>query len=229
MATKTLIIVRHGNTFLPEQTPTRVGRSTDLPLVEEDRGRSVGRYLAAQGYKLDQVYAAPLKRTMQTASLALEEMQSKLSIIPEIQFAEIDYGPDENKTEADVLDRLGREYIKINNISDVDEEQILLYGKKVIDEWDNNGTVPFGWSVNTNSIIQTWIDFADSIKDGETIMICSSNGIIRFAPYILAQPYQDFCSKNDIKVATGSVSIFEHTDGVWRSKEWNTKPYKLYK
>ena len=43
----TLIIARHGNTFNPGDTPTRVGKHTDMPLVEkgEAQGRALGRYL----------------------------------------------------------------------------------------------------------------------------------------------------------------------------------------
>ena len=31
-----ILIARHGNTFTKDQTPTRVGRHTDLPLVEKE-------------------------------------------------------------------------------------------------------------------------------------------------------------------------------------------------
>ena len=44
-----LVIVRHGNTFRAGETPTRVGARTDLPLVEEERARSAGRYLREKG------------------------------------------------------------------------------------------------------------------------------------------------------------------------------------
>lgn len=228
MADKTLIIVRHGNTFLPDQTPTRVGRSTDLPLVEENRGRAIGKYLLAQGYKLDKVYAAPLKRTMQTAQLALEEMDADLTIIPSGEFSEIDYGPDENKTEDEVLRRLGENYISKNSLSNFTDDEVKKIGKQVIKEWDQQAIVPDGWSVDVESIINTWQNFADAIKDGETVMICSSNGIIRFAPHILDIPYAQFCQKYDIKVSTGGVSIFEYDNGKWICKEWNTKAYKQF-
>lgn len=226
--TKRLIIVRHGNTFLPGQIPTRVGRGTDLPLVEEKRGRAIGKYLLSQNIVLDRVYAAPLKRTMQTAKLALEEMKSSLEIIEEYQFSEIDYGPDENKTEDEVMLRLGNSYSLDNNIVLESDEEILHYGKQIVEQWDNNGTVPNGWSVDVNSIKKTWIDFANSIKENETVLLCSSNGIIRFAPFILDITYEQFCADHSIKVATGSVSIFENSDGKWICKEWNTKAYNLF-
>ena len=40
--TTRIIIARHGNTFTKEQTPTRVGGRTDLPLVETERGTNIG-------------------------------------------------------------------------------------------------------------------------------------------------------------------------------------------
>ena len=48
-----LVIVRHGNTFRAGETPTRVGARTDLPLVEEERARSAGRYLREKGIVID--------------------------------------------------------------------------------------------------------------------------------------------------------------------------------
>ena len=49
----TLIIARHGNTFGPEDTPTRVGARTDVPLVGSglEQGRALGRWLKAQGLR----------------------------------------------------------------------------------------------------------------------------------------------------------------------------------
>lgn len=47
--TTRIIIARHGNTFAKDETPRRVGGRTDLDLVEEERGRNVGRYLKAKG------------------------------------------------------------------------------------------------------------------------------------------------------------------------------------
>ncbi len=46
----TLIIARHGNTFGPEDTPTRVGAHTDLPLVKsgQEQARKIGAWLKEQ-------------------------------------------------------------------------------------------------------------------------------------------------------------------------------------
>jgi probable phosphoglycerate mutase len=102
----------------------------------------------------------------------------------------------------------------------------MEYGKTVIDLWNAKAIVPTGWNVDVKGIISSWKNFANNIEaDNETAMICSSNGIIRFAPHILnEQDAVDFDNKYDLKVATGSVSIFKTVGNVWKCAEWNTKP-----
>ena len=63
----------------------------------------------------DVVFAAPLKRTMETARLAVAEMGLPLTVQEEDSFREIDYGPDENKTEDVVIARVGEDAIKLWN------------------------------------------------------------------------------------------------------------------
>ncbi|MDR2382990.1 MAG: histidine phosphatase family protein [Prevotellaceae bacterium] len=224
---KTLVIVRHGNTFAPGQTPTRVGKKTDIPLVEELKSRNAAKYLLNKSIVPDRVFAAPLKRTMQTANLIINEMKLNTAIIPDNNFTEIDYGDDENQTEEQVRYRLGLKYVKSNNLSGViSETEIMEYGKTVIDLWNAKAIVPAGWNVDVDGIISSWKNFANNIiADNETALICSSNGIIRFAPHILNEAnVEDFNEKYDLKVATGSVSIFKTVGNVWNCVEWNTKP-----
>jgi probable phosphoglycerate mutase len=223
---KTLIIVRHGNTFAPDQTPTRAGKRTDIPLVEELKSRNAARYLLNKGIVPDRVFAAPLKRTMQTANLIINEMRLNTAVIPDNNFTEIDYGDDENKTEEQVRYRLGSKYAETGNLSGViSETEIMEYGKTVIDLWNTKAIVPAGWNVDVEGIISAWKNFANNIMaDNETALICSSNGIIRFAPHILNMSnIEDFNNKYDLKVATGSVSIFKTVGNEWKCVEWNTK------
>ncbi|MDR1593617.1 MAG: histidine phosphatase family protein [Prevotellaceae bacterium] len=220
---KTLVIVRHGNTFAPGQTPTRAGAYTDIPLVEEDKSRNAAKYLLNKNIIPDRIFAAPLQRTMQTANLIINEMKLNTVVVPDNNFTEIDYGEDENKTEEQVRQRLGLEYVKNNNLSgDVSENEITGYGKAVIDLWNTKAIVPQGWNVDVEGIISSWKRFAKHIKDNETALICTSNGIIRFAPHILDDvDAKDFVNKHSLKVATGSVSIFKTVDNVWKCVEWN--------
>jgi probable phosphoglycerate mutase len=225
---KTLVIVRHGNTFTSGQTPTRVGARTDIPLVEDLKSRNIAKYLLIKGVVPDRIFAAPLKRTMQTANLIINEMKLDTVVIPNNNFTEIDYGEDENKTEEQVKYRLGLEYMKNNNLSgNFTENEIAEYGNIAIDLWNTKAIVPSGWNVDVKGIIASWKNFANNIiTDKEIALICTSNGIIRFAPYILTEPdVKDFNDKHNMKVATGSVSIFKTVGNVWKCIEWNTKPF----
>ncbi len=212
-----LILVRHGNSFTPDEIPRRIGGKTDLDLVESHRGESVGKYLKDKGLIPDVVFSSPLKRCVQTAHQALQIMEVEKELKLEDSFIEIDYGPDENKTEDEVKLRLGN--------GDIDK------GNAIIEQWNNSAILPEGWKVDLEQIKRSWEDFAAYIMkhyQGKTIMVVSSNGIIRLAPFITGD-FQGFSQENTIKVATGSVSVFENnTSAKWKCVEWNTKPYKIY-
>ncbi|MEG2319681.1 MAG: histidine phosphatase family protein [Mucinivorans sp.] len=218
MSTK-LIIARHGNTFCAGELSRRVGAKTDLPLTEQKRGQSIGLYLRDNHLVPDAVYAAPLLRTMATAELAIEAMGIQRVITPLSQFTEIDYGPDENQTDEQVLLRLGG-----GNIA---------RGEAIIRAWDQRAIVPHGWVVEPQKIIDTWIDFSNNIilqkHLNETVLLVSSNGIIRFAPYLTGD-FEAFSHLHDIKVATGGVCIFEKSSrqNFWSCAAWNIKPYKQF-
>lgn len=224
---KRLIIVRHGNTFRPGETPTRVGRRTDLPLVEEERSRNAGRLLLQSGYTPDRVYAAPLLRTQGTARLMLETMNLALPVETAPDFLEIDYGPDENCGERQVLLRLGREALMRNgrDVSEADEAEIMACGEEIMRRWNNEAVPPPGWKVNAPGIIKAWQALAADIREDETVLMVSSNGIIRFAPHLLAPAAQaDFAHDHPLKVATGSVSVFEKSSSGWQCVLWNAFP-----
>ncbi len=206
MTTK-LIIARHGNTFKPGEMPTRVGAKTDLPLVENRKGKSIGKYLKENHLMPDIIFSGPLKRQIQTAELAIDEMGIDLKIQINNDFTEIDYGPDENKTEDDVIKRIGQE---------------------AINHWNEKAVVPKGWKVNPDQIIKSWMNFSNFIETeykNKTILIVSSNGIIRFAPYITGD-FDAFIKQHPIKVSTGGLCIFEKfkNDQYWKCREWNVKP-----
>ena len=202
---KTLIIARHGNTFRKGETPTRVGSRTDLELVEEERGRGIGLYLKKLGLTPTRILAAPLKRTMRTAELAAEELGNPCPVVADARFIEVDYGPDENRTEEEVVARLGAEAIEL---------------------WNARAVVPDGWKVDVPRIIANWRELAAEVAEGEVLLCVSSNGTIRFAPHITGD-YEGFCAAHDIKVPTGGVCVFTSGDGsAWTCTEWGAKAFK---
>ncbi len=225
---KTLIIARHGNTFRKGETPTRVGSHTDLELVEEERGRGIGLYLQKLGLIPTRILAAPLKRTMGTAALAAEELGSPCPVQPDARFIEVDYGPDENKTEDAVMLRLGRLSCKAEGgcPCNYTVEEVMERGQAVIDLWNSKAIVPEGWKVDVEQICRNWQELAQEVQEGETLLCVSSNGTIRFAPCITGD-YEGFCAQHDIKVATGGVCIFTSEDGAhWTCREWGVKAFK---
>ncbi len=205
--TTRIIIARHGNTFTKDQTPLRVGARTDLPLVETERGANIGKYLKMRGLIPAVVFAAPLKRTTETARLAIAALDKDIPLKSDARFTEIDYGPDEAKTEDDVIARIGQE---------------------AMDKWNAEAIVPEGWNVSVDSIVQAWKDFAAEIErdyKDKTVMLVSSNGIIRFAPHLTGD-FKKFTEEYNIKVGTGGVCILEKEDGDkhWTVVDWGIKP-----
>lgn len=226
---KTLIIARHGNTFRKGETPTRVGSRTDLELVEEERGRGIGLYLTKLGMVPTRILAAPLKRTMGTAALAAEAAGCTCPVEPDHRFIEVDYGPDENKTEEEVKARLGVVDAKAEGLdpATMTAEELDARGAAIIDRWNAEAIVPDSWKVDVEQICSNWQSLAAEVQDGETLLCVSSNGTIRFAPVITGD-YAGFCAENDIKVATGGVCIFTSEDGSrWECREWGVKAFKL--
>jgi 2,3-bisphosphoglycerate-dependent phosphoglycerate mutase len=198
-----LIIARHGNTFGPGDTPTRVGERTDIPLVQSGilQAIAIGEYFEKHHINPDVVYCSELKRTQQTAKHALPHMP----ITPLACFNEIDYGPDENKTEAEVIARIGQ---------------------AAIDTWNQHAIVPPGWQVNPKEIIQNWLDFGVMIQEkhaNQTVFVVTSNGIARFAPYLTGD-FDDFCKNHAIKLKTGALCSLSDTKTAWHVMNWNLKP-----
>ena len=202
-----LIIARHGNTFSPGDTPTRVGRRTDLPLVAsgEAQARRIGDYLHQRQLVPDAVFAAPLKRSYDTARLAVEALGRDLPITIDARFNEIDYGPDENQPEAAIVARIG--------------EQALL-------DWNEHAAVPPGWLADPQAIIHDWLAFGDICRQsfsGRTVLVVTSNGIARFAPHLTGD-FEGFRRQHGIKMATGALCFLRLQGSQWAIEQWNLRP-----
>ena len=210
----TLIIARHGNTFNPEDTPTRVGAHTDLPLVEsgQEQARKIGAWLKQNNIYPEIVYSSELQRTKQTAQIAIETLGYKQPIFPLSIFNEIDYGPDENQPEDKVIARIGDQAIK---------------------DWDAHATVPNGWQFNPDECIENWKNFAKQIFNDnkqdtdDVIMVVTSNGIARFAPHLTGN-FKEFADNHKIKLSTGALGVLKFAKtskgDQWIIKDWNVRP-----
>lgn len=201
-----LIIARHGNTFGPDDTPTRVGGRTDLPLVESGReqAKKLGAYLKTHDLIPEITYSSNLKRTIETAEIALQRVGFPQPVFPLDIFNEIDYGVDENQTEDKVIERIGAQAIK---------------------DWDAHAIVPEGWKFDPVQCIANWKNFAAHIISDEQdiILVVTSNGIARFAPH-LTEDFDGFTQNHNIKLSTGALGVLEFENNAWRVLDWNVKP-----
>ncbi len=207
-----LIIARHGNTFRPGDTITRVGASTDLPLVETQKGTAIGRYLRETGWIPSVIISSPLRRTMETARLAADAAGiDPTHIISDERFREIDYGPDENKPEDAVIARIGQ---------------------AAMDAWNCDAIVPHGWEVSPVEIEQTWLALSRELESdytNQTVLVVTSNGIARFAPVLTEGGIDAFKIRRQLahlKIGTGRLSVFEKSssDNYWQCVDWNRLP-----
>lgn len=155
------IIVRHGNTFAPDEEPRRIGARTDLPLVES--GRKQARALAAHfaDTTFDRCLVSPLRRTRETAAI----LAPNLSAEPADWLREIDHGLDEGQSEAAVVTRIGPEALA---------------------RWEKDASPPPGWTVDAPARIAAWKAFFAEAR-GTTLLV-TSNGAARFARLALNLP-----------------------------------------
>ncbi len=201
----TFLIARHGNTFEKNETPRRVGKRTDLPLTAKglEQAHAIGQYLKQQNLNPVTIVTSSLQRTKQMATIIELYLEKKPNIVEDTRFDEIDYGIDENKTEEDVLQRIGTQ---------------------AMEAWNDHGILPNGWYANLDDIRAAWHDVAEQ-STNSTILVITSNGIARFAPSLTGDEVA-FRKKNELKMATGALSIFtrDENEKNWVCPLWNFRP-----
>ncbi len=206
----TILIVRHGNTFGPQDTPVRVGIKTDMPLANtgKQQAKNLGHYLKQNKIRPVAVFTSNLKRTKETASIAIEA--ASLNIAPEAKsmFDEVDYGPDEGKTNEEIIERIG---------------------ERALQDWESKAVIPQGWVVNADQIVKSWSEFAAEVLakyPNDTVMVVTSNGIARFATF-LTKNFFSFGQTHQIKLGTGAIGALKSRNGEWEIVYWNEQPKNI--
>lgn len=203
-----MLIARHGNNFDPGETAVRIGIRTDLPLSASGRQQAVnlGHYL--QRYKIhpEAVFTSELIRTKETATIALKTANINITPLERAIFNEIDYGPDEGKTYAQIIARIG---------------------ERALHDWETMALVPADWHIDVDQIIDNWRKFANEIttlySNHQTVLVVTSNGIARFAPY-LTHNFFGFSQTHTLKLATGAIGCLSFVENKWKIDYWNEKP-----
>jgi len=206
-AAQMIVIVRHGNTFESGERPRRIGARTDLPLTAKgkEQAEALGAYFANAGIRFNRALTSPLIRARETAQSILARQEPS----PELKTAdflrEIDYGPDENQFEADVLARIGQPWL---------------------DAWEKEAKAPEGWIVEADQRKAAWrgLFSQKASGDGATLLV-TSNGAARYA--LLSEPQLNQAAGDlaSLKLPTGGFGILERDhDERWRLVEWGRRP-----
>lgn len=201
------IIVRHGNTFAAGEAPRRIGARTDLPLTAagHEQAHALGAHFAAQGWHFGQVLVSPLLRTRQTAEAILAAQADPATPANADFLREIDHGPDEDRTEAEVLDRIG---------------------SQALAAWDERAVPPPGWSVDAAQRIAAWSRLlaAPPSNDRPTLLV-TSNGAARFALLANAGLHIAHGGAASLKLPTGSYGLIRRSaDGTVEVPSWGQRP-----
>ncbi len=202
---RTVYIVRHGNTFDKGDVVTRVGARTDLPLSSSGSKQVIqlgAHFSAIEPDGFTAAYTGPLIRTKQTTEAILSASQNPPELTIQPFLREVDYGPDENQPETDVVARIGEEALKA---------------------WEENAIPPKGWRVDPVAMQGNWRNFFDKIakttfEDARPVLIVTSNGIARFA--LRAADVLPEGAPLKLKTAAYGKVIL-HDDGKVEVLDWN--------
>lgn len=196
--TSRLIIVRHGNTFDKGDVVTRVGGRTDLPLSVSGRAQAEGlaRHFASHAFATAR--SGPLKRTRETAAAILAAQANPPELTTDLFLREIDYGPDENRPEDEVIARIG---------------------KPALEAWERDFIPPPGWRVDPAALIGNWQETFAELRDqpGDHLIV-TSNGIARFA--LTAASATGY----DGKLATAAWGVIVLEREMVGVEGWNIRP-----
>ena len=196
MSEPRVIVCRHGNTFGPGDTVTRVGGRTDLPLVESGRAQAAALAAHFAGTVFTRTYTSDLLRTRETLRAIAPDREP--TVLPFLR--EIDYGPDENRPESEVVARVG---------------------EAAIAAWDARGALPDGWKLDVEALRRDWAAFmAARAAEGGTHLVMTSNGVARFVFSALELPTDGL----SIKLRTGAYGALIYRNGAWAANEWNVRP-----
>ncbi|EQB07830.1 hypothetical protein L288_09480 [Sphingobium quisquiliarum P25] len=196
--TRRIFIIRHGNTFGSSAEARRIGALTDIPLVESGRAQAdrLGSWFAARQLPIRCIHSGPLQRATETAARIASATGHALDgALPWLN--EIDHGPDEGLSEAQVLARIGRQALA---------------------DWDERGIAPDGWVVDAPARIAAWKRWFEKGGDGMELLV-TSNGAARFALLALGLP------SASLKLRTGAFGeLAAEPDGKVRLIRWDERP-----
>lgn len=201
-----IFIVRHGNTFDKGDIVTRVGARTDLVLSKSGQAQAERlaihfRDIVPGGFGA--AFCSELQRTRQTAEAILAAYKERPSLQVLDFLREVDYGPDENQPEDQVVARVG---------------------EAALQAWDQDAVPPPGWHVSPDQLIAEWTSLLNALSGPQQfppVLIVTSNGIARFVLDAVTK-VQRF--PESIKLKTGAYGLIRTRKDGATLVDWNVRP-----
>ena len=206
-----VLLVRHGNTFAPEDKVVWTGGGNDIPLVARgfEQADALGRKLVALQLQPARIFAGPLQRTATFAERIQGHLDSTSLSQVEIHHClhEIDYGPWTGLTRTEVIER-----------GDAVDQ----------DAWDTHSIWPSHIFNGSPALIEEHIrEFVNMLyqRYPRDLLVCvSSNGILRYFLKLIEGAFEEAIQQQDFKVKTGHCCFIEFRGGVWKKHFWNLPP-----
>ncbi len=210
-----LLLVRHGNTFAPGDRIVWVGKGQDLPLVPSGRvqAKKLGKSLTAARWIPTATVSGGLKRQVEHLRLAAPEGSPEPVRIEALD--EVDYGDWGGLTTDEIHERFG-------------PEEVTAWNERSV--WPKNA----GWPETESEVrarVQAFLAEVASGRYGERVMICSSNGLLRWFLDAVPGALESALVEGTFKVKTGGVGLMRlspgDADAGWKVALWNTPPDAL--
>lgn len=202
-----LILVRHGNTFGPEDTPVWVGKNEDLPLVQsgKEQAQALARAFKTRSISPSVIFSSPLQRALTTAEVFEVEVQ----VLQEL--TEVDFGVWGGKSTAELRQQ------------DFDRE---------LDEWDAKAVVPqaVGWGSTEDELRQQVEQFFTRMEllNGDGVQVAvTSNGFLKCVAKYRLKVFESLCRDNQLKVRTGHLCELAFHDNEWVVRSWGISPMEF--
>lgn len=203
-----LLLVRHGNTFAPGDRIVWVGSGEDLPLVASGRAQAstLAGSLEAAGWSATAALSGGLKRQVEHLQITTSGAPP-----PAVHGAlnEVDYG-----------DWGGRST----------DEIVAEHGDAAVRAWNERSQWPTdaGWPETLEEVRHRVQRFADEVASGQhgtRVLVCSSNGLLRWFLGLVPGALEGAIEEGSFKVKTGHVGRMEWRDSDgWRVASWNQPP-----
>lgn len=199
-----LVLARHGNTFDPGEPVVWVGARTDLPLVAKGRDQAtrIGAALRAARLIPRRAVAGPLKRTRETASLALAAAGADSAPLEvDHRLREIDYGLWEGK-DSDEIRRMG--------------------WTEELRAWDEDNAWPSGagWPSSASEYLRGFQNVLDDVRrrGDDPTFIVSSNGVFKLFASLMTD------NAKVRKMGTGHLALLRLEGAIPEILCWDLAP-----